>query len=517
MKIKRIESLAIKLLIGLFVATLIYFAIGFYSFYFLVQLLSLGNNTDFDFLAISLPLFVIGAFVFYFFDKRYLKKKTIKFKSNKVKKISKKINFQIYSKYNHIKLNIKKILPFKVDINYYRKVFKKGINFKNDVNNVQYFSFFLTHLIIFTFSLFLISFIAELFFLTILSSYLFFLLFYLFFLYVEILFLSFFISRLRSIEKKSEKILTIILFNLFHVFSSILFLILIFLVDLFITIRGTYLIDSYFFSIDFRDLCCLILYLFSFLTLALTFFLSVIFLLFRKTIQFDFFNKNLLTILTLVFGLGAGLGISSMLSGLISRNKNNNEIGERMIISYPEEDLIKKEQKIVDNHVVSSSTKTPKVVTKKIYKIGDTGPAGGIVFYIDENTNIYYEAPTFDQSNGIEWGCYETKIAGADGIVIGAGKQNTKDILAGCFERPIAASICDDLTLGGKSDWFLPSKDLLNEMYIQKSVIGGFSNYSYCSSSERSSNYVRAQYFIDDIQYLDIKGDGMQVRCARSF
>ena len=150
--------------------------------------------------------------------------------------------------------------------------------------------------------------------------------------------------------------------------------------------------------------------------------------------------------------------------------------------------------------------------------VGDTGPGGGKVFYIA--SGVCYEAPTSDQSTVIrkyKWGCYGTEISGADGTAIGTGYQNTQAILAGCEERPIASSVCSSLTLGGKSDWFLPSKDELNQMYIQRSVIGGFSSNDYWSSSQFSSNNAWLQYFGNGLQYGYIKDYSGQVRCSRSF
>jgi hypothetical protein len=50
-----------------------------------------------------------------------------------------------------------------------------------------------------------------------------------------------------------------------------------------------------------------------------------------------------------------------------------------------------------------------------------------------------------------------------------------------------AAKLCYDLVLNGYSDWYLPSKDVLNKLFINRAAIGGFANQSYWSSSEYNS------------------------------
>ena len=57
------------------------------------------------------------------------------------------------------------------------------------------------------------------------------------------------------------------------------------------------------------------------------------------------------------------------------------------------------------------------------------------------------------------------------GIEIGTGKANTAAILAVNVIAP-AAKACNDYNGGGKSDWFLPSRDELNEMYKVKTRLG---------------------------------------------
>ena len=141
--------------------------------------------------------------------------------------------------------------------------------------------------------------------------------------------------------------------------------------------------------------------------------------------------------------------------------------------------------------------------------IGDT-LQGGIIFYLDGNGGGLVAAPT-DHNTVVQWGCYETLISGADGLAIGTGAQNTIDIVnEGCGE---AADICANLTLGGYSDWFLPSIDELNIMYLN---IGG-SNNEYWSSSVYNANTAWIQNFIYGSQYNDSKYYYANVRAVRAF
>jgi hypothetical protein len=181
---------------------------------------------------------------------------------------------------------------------------------------------------------------------------------------------------------------------------------------------------------------------------------------------------------------------------------------------------------------VAATTTTTAAVTG--YNVGDTGPGGGKIFYKDLTRaagSQYFEAACVGWSDGTcggtdlidleaQWGCYETLLDGADGTAIGTGRQNTADILAGCAEAGIAAKIADNLVLGGKTDWFLPSKDELNQMNIQKATVGGFTDDYWWSSSEIYATKSWQQYFdgantqTADDKYYD---DGYFVRPVRCF
>jgi hypothetical protein len=152
---------------------------------------------------------------------------------------------------------------------------------------------------------------------------------------------------------------------------------------------------------------------------------------------------------------------------------------------------------------------------------------GGIVAYIlqagdpgyDANVQHGLIAAPSDQGTA-QWGCYGTLISGADGTAIGTGAQNTIDIMNGCSTAGIAARLCGDLVLGGYSDWYLPSIDELNKLYLNRVAIGGFANnYYWWSSTEYDSHGAWIQYFNHDEQgygnnksYYDLS-----VRAVRAF
>ncbi|MDG1396147.1 MAG: DUF1566 domain-containing protein [Flavobacteriales bacterium] len=147
---------------------------------------------------------------------------------------------------------------------------------------------------------------------------------------------------------------------------------------------------------------------------------------------------------------------------------------------------------------------------------------GGYLFYLDE-TGTRGMVAAMEDLGEYEWGCIETSISGADGQAIGTGYQNTLDIVSGCSETPIAASEALAYELEGYSDWYLPSKDELYEMYntigngSPEGNIGGFGNNWYWSSSEVNGNFAGNVDFDNGGTNFDWKDSADRVRVIRAF
>jgi hypothetical protein len=115
--------------------------------------------------------------------------------------------------------------------------------------------------------------------------------------------------------------------------------------------------------------------------------------------------------------------------------------------------------------------------------------AGGIVFYVDSTGQHGLVCAPSDQGVA-EWGCYGINIPGTL-TSFGTGQINTNLVISGCSSRPIAASLCSDLTIGNYSDWFLPSLDelVLMQANLHQNGIGNFLNNWYWSSSQGGVTY----------------------------
>ncbi|MGV7222951.1 MAG: DUF1566 domain-containing protein [Nitrospinales bacterium] len=168
------------------------------------------------------------------------------------------------------------------------------------------------------------------------------------------------------------------------------------------------------------------------------------------------------------------------------------------------------------------------------FEIGDQY-AGGIVFYVDEFGQHGLISAKSDQSAGIPWNNTMNKVTGAVGDGLGAGEMSTAILIStqisddpvGNFAAKVAADYSvqedgatpctgsiDEICYG---DWYLPSKYELALLYLNKDLVGGFTDDFYWSSSEIDSGGAWAQYFANGSQFIVPKQDTIRVRAVRVF
>ena len=131
------------------------------------------------------------------------------------------------------------------------------------------------------------------------------------------------------------------------------------------------------------------------------------------------------------------------------------------------------------------------------YKIGDTGPGGGKIFYynaagftVTREVCYYLEAAPNDMSTLLAWAS-STSLSMDTGMktLIGAGRNNTALILSASANAPAAKACNNYRGPNNLTDWFLPSKDELNELYKNRALVGNLDTNTglYWSSSSSSS------------------------------
>jgi hypothetical protein len=176
------------------------------------------------------------------------------------------------------------------------------------------------------------------------------------------------------------------------------------------------------------------------------------------------------------------------------------------------------------NGQVLTSTGSGTLTWTGTHYIGESY-GGGKVFYVYDNGKHGLIAATSDQSTGIRWygGSNTNTRARANGV--GAGLKNTALIIAnqGAVNgNAFAATVCNEysVTVDGVTygDWYLPSKNELNLLYLQKSVVGGFASNVYWSSTEFGNDVLAwNQDFANGLQYYDYKNFTRYVRAIRAF
>ena len=169
--------------------------------------------------------------------------------------------------------------------------------------------------------------------------------------------------------------------------------------------------------------------------------------------------------------------------------------------------------------------------------VGNTGPGGGIVFYVHASgtfacgatlasTCKYLEAAPTSGTNlwtddGYSWSGITDAEIGADarGTAIGTGYKNTVAMVTQSSTARRAGTITRAYRgPNNLSDWYLPSKDELGKLYEWRNTVGGWNGSSYFSSSEYNTFYAWYQNFFTGVQgQSGGKSASVQVRPVRAF
>lgn len=189
-----------------------------------------------------------------------------------------------------------------------------------------------------------------------------------------------------------------------------------------------------------------------------------------------------------------------------------------------------------------------EILVTNEFAVGAIGPSGGYIFYDKGDYTDgwrYLEAapagwgrpehdPIYRYGNYRPAGGISTEVGGIE-TAIGAGKANTVALIEAMGEEAYidyinptkskyAAKVCADFVLTKNGivydDWFLPSKDELNQIYHNLRVerLGNFSTTNnYLSSSESSAGGAWSQYFDNGHQTRSNRTNEIAIRPVRAF
>lgn len=166
------------------------------------------------------------------------------------------------------------------------------------------------------------------------------------------------------------------------------------------------------------------------------------------------------------------------------------------------------------------------------YSVGDTGPGGGVVFHVSADPfpcgpdlesfcTTLEAAPLADdvERPWVEEDYTSSDVRGAGRTAIGSGWANTRDILAQGNTDPVtsAAAYADAYERNGYTDWYLPSKDEIFELWQYFADTGALPGRDYWSSTEYVLNSAWTQHAGSGPQYRRMKPNIIHVRPVRAF
>ena len=156
-----------------------------------------------------------------------------------------------------------------------------------------------------------------------------------------------------------------------------------------------------------------------------------------------------------------------------------------------------------------------------VYRVGDTGPGGGIIFYVDEAGFNWYPVSTSIGAMCLTGSCHYLEMAPTD--------------LDDTYAWSDAINAAQIYSTATADDWVLPSKDALNEMckYAFRDTINSICNDNgdswffniggvfwhgvYRSSSEYDDFAAWSQSFGNGHQYTNLNYLTYCVRPVRAF
>jgi len=147
-----------------------------------------------------------------------------------------------------------------------------------------------------------------------------------------------------------------------------------------------------------------------------------------------------------------------------------------------------------------------------IFQVGDPG------YVVGQTHGLIASVADVGASN--TWYNVTNTTTGATATAIGTGSANTTLIIASQGNTgTYAAKICRDYRGGGYSDWYLPSKDELEKLWLNYTIIGGFTitGSSYWTSSEYDNANSWCLPFFSHFWWDNPKNNTNFVRAIRTF
>jgi hypothetical protein len=157
---------------------------------------------------------------------------------------------------------------------------------------------------------------------------------------------------------------------------------------------------------------------------------------------------------------------------------------------------------ILEDNTANMAVWTLAAAPAVTYEIGDTGPGGGIVFYVTAGGSRGLEAAQNDLIGAVTWdidGVQTVLLSFADGI--GAGALNTALIVSAnpADLTPTAAGAVDDWVYRHNGvdvdDWYLPSVGELRLMWANLADFNDDGEFLGANDSGSRGGFVRARYW----------------------